>query len=387
MNILIYFENVINPFDGGTERASYNMALALRKQGHQIFTLAKRASHSHIDFPVFYLPDSPILSSANTLFVEKLVSEKNIDVIINEGGNNSDVQFFNHTNLDISCNIITHLHFSALQGFGKYFYQDVSLRSLKDYLRLLKLPFNRHNALKLFKHNYATALQHTDKFIVLHEEFKAQILHLTNLYHLGNKINIIPNINNLYPLKPLHDKHNTILYVGRLQYGTKRVDRLLKAWSYIQDQLPDWNIEIIGDGPDKTWYKKYAEGLSLKRVSFFGKCNPAPFYAKAKIITLVSTHESFGMTLVEGMTFGCVPVVFDSYPTARELTNNGQCGFLIPPFDTLSFAMTLLRLCQDKELLKKTSTQALAQVAKYSANTILTHWNEVFAQLRNKYHD
>lgn len=377
MRFLIYFENIINPFKGGTERAAHNLVSCLHLKGHDIITLAKYRSEERCDFPIFYLPSQDIISNDNIEFIEKVINENQIDVLINEGGNTSDVQLFNHLKLKTKVQIITCLHFAAFQGFGKEYYADFDLRSLTSVFKILKKPINQYNALKLFRSNYTTILEYSDEFIVLNEEFKKQIVFLTGLKEYSSKIKIIPNINILTPENFIKKKENIILYVGRLQYETKRVDRLIKAWSIVENNLNNWDLVILGDGPDRRWYESLSDKMNLKRVHFEGRKDPTAYYKKAKIITLVSTHESFGMTLVEGMAFGCVPVVFNSYPTASEILDDGECGVLVEPFKLADYAEALRGLCMAPHKLSKLSELAIVKAYQYTGDQILPLWDKL----------
>ena len=66
--------------------------------------------------------------------------------------------------------------------------------------------------------------------------------------------------------------------------------------------MPEWNLKIIGDGPDK----KKLEYMSrrLDRISFLGFQNPEPYYREASILCMTSNHEGFGMVLIESRTQG-----------------------------------------------------------------------------------
>lgn len=383
MNILVYFENIINPITGGTERAAYNLSSALQSIGHKVITLAKRKGQKNIVFPVFYLPnESDLLNMENIKFIEALCIEKSIDIIINEGGNTSDVQLFNNNILNIKAKIITCLHFSPYQGYDKYYYSDILIKSLKDWGRFFKMPYNKHNALQLFKHNYKIALEYTNAFVVLNDSFKDDIIKITNSPINYSRIVTIPNINTIYPSnKNLSEKDNLILYVGRLQYNTKRVDRLLKSWKLIEHKLPDWTLNILGDGPDRQWYEDFTKKLKLNRVSFEGLVNPVEYYKKAKIVCLVSTHESFGMTLVEGMAYGCVPIVYHSYPTASEILDMGQCGILVQPFDIADYATKLYDLINDVDRYDYLSDQATKKSLEYTSSRIIEKWDRLFNEL------
>ncbi len=47
-------------------------------------------------------------------------------------------------------------------------------------------------------------------------------------------------------LPDLSRKQRRLLFVGRLSYSDKRVDRLLQVWSRLQDEFADWSLDIVG---------------------------------------------------------------------------------------------------------------------------------------------
>ena len=73
-----------------------------------------------------------------------------------------------------------------------------------------------------------------------------------------------------------------MIYVGRLEYTQKRVDRVLKTWNIISHNNPDWHLTIIGDGEDRGRLEKLSRDLGLERVTFAGRINPQSFYEKQR---------------------------------------------------------------------------------------------------------
>lgn len=380
MNILIYFENKINRTHGGTERAAENLAQALTLQGHKIYYLYKYESDFETSFSSYRLPSHDECAVENANYVETIVKTLGIDVIINEGGNTSDVQMLNHENVRVSCKIITCLHFCPFQGFDSV-WQDVRVTCFHDLLSLLKAPINRFRAIQRFKDNYLTAIRHTDAFVVLSASFVEDVIQIVGDESVKTKIKVIPNINS-YSIQnlSLEKKENRLLYIGRLQYQTKRVDRLLKAWS-LNNLDNNCVLDILGDGPDREYYEKISKRLGLKNVVFHGFQDPLEFYKKAKIIALTSTHESFGMTLIEGMANGCVPIVFNSYATASEIVTNGVDGVTIKPYDIQEFSRQIALIMKDNDVFMKLAKNARKNVVRYDESAIMPQWNSLYSAL------
>jgi glycosyltransferase involved in cell wall biosynthesis len=149
----------------------------------------------------------------------------------------------------------------------------------------------------------------------------------------------------------------------------------------LADALPDWRLEVVGDGPDRARYEASLAGVP--RVVFHGFQDPAPFYAKAKILVLTSDFEGFGLVLVEAMSAGCVPVVLDSFAAVHDIIDgaNGN-GVLVPaPFDERRFAASLAALMRDAPRLASLSAAARKTSRNFSVASIVDKWETLLAGL------
>ena len=171
---------------------------------------------------------------------------------------------------------------------------------------------------------------------------------------------------------PQSNKENIILYVGRLTLTEKRVDRVISVWRQISAALPEWRLEILGDGPDRAKLEESAVGLP--RVAFRGFQSPAEYYAKAKILLLTSDFEGFPMTLIEAMSAGCVPVVYGSFPTAFDIVEN-NCGVVVgQPWNEELFATAVSDLATDEDRLKRFSRKGMESVKRFDINNVMDQY-------------
>ena len=90
------------------------------------------------------------------------------------------------------------------------------------------------------------------------------------------------------------------------------------------------------------------------------------------------TFEHFGMTTVEAMAAGCVPVVIDK-AGQREIVRDGQDGYRWTDVDQLE-ARTL-ELAADEELRGKLGTAAVERAADFSDDAFADRWREIAARL------
>ena len=140
----------------------------------------------------------------------------------------------------------------------------------------------------------------------------------------------------------------------------------------------DWKLKIVGDGEDLSKLKQMSKELNLKRVFFEGFQTPTDYYKNASLLCLTSAYEGFPLALCEAMTYGTVPVAFDSYVAAKDIIDNEIHGLLIPPFDTEIFAEKLSSLMSDKRRLATLSSGAKEKAYKYSIDVIGKEWIALF---------
>lgn len=135
-----------------------------------------------------------------------------------------------------------------------------------------------------------------------------------------------------------------LLYLGRI-HPIKGLDRLLEAWSRLEEHHPKWRLTIAGTG-ESDHVKEIldlAEHLKLQRVYF-----PGPMYGIAKsqayfsssLFVLPTHSENFGMVVAEALAHGCPVVVSKGAPWS--LVEQNQCGWWVEN-DVFALAATLDR--------------------------------------------
>ena len=191
---------------------------------------------------------------------------------------------------------------------------------------------------------------------------------------------VIPNPLGLRP--PAATKENVVLFVGRFERHTKRVHRVLEVWERLAGRFPEWRLELVGDGPERADLEARAKGLP--RVAFHGFCDPAPFYAQARIQLLVSDYEGFPLVLAEGMSAGCVPVVLGSYAAVHDLID-GTNGIVVPtPFDAAAFAEVVGHVMASPRLCEALGCHARAIAQRYDEGAVVAEWDALLAGLRGR---
>ena len=143
----------------------------------------------------------------------------------------------------------------------------------------------------------------------------------------------------------IEQKSNIILHVGRIGTLQKRTDIILNAFTSLCELYPSWKLIIIG-ASEKEFVTQLENGIAnhphqIIYAGFISDRNTLyDYYKQAKLIAIPSSYESFGLVAVEAGFFETV-VVGSDIPSLREITNDGQFGFLSPPNDLSSFTYSL----------------------------------------------
>jgi glycosyltransferase involved in cell wall biosynthesis len=109
-----------------------------------------------------------------------------------------------------------------------------------------------------------------------------------------------------------HEESSDIIFVGRL-IKEKNVDLLVRAMDVLSHKNKNYQLRIIGDGPERETLMQHISELSLEPyVRMSGFCdNHDEIIARmksAKICVLPSTREGFGIAALEALASG-IPVI------------------------------------------------------------------------------
>lgn len=165
-----------------------------------------------------------------------------------------------------------------------------------------------------------------------------------------------------YPSDRRRAERFDILTVAQLR-PYKGLDVLLRAFR----QVPAAHLHVVGDGHSRKRYRALAERLGLSGVDFHGPLPDSELSAlfsssHAIVLPSVSRMEAFGISLLEGMMAGCVPVA-SNLPGVAEVVEDS--GVLVPPGDPDALAEALCRLQHDRALWERLSLLAIRRARSF----------------------
>lgn len=256
---------------------------------------------------------------------------------------------------------------------------------IKNIAKFALSPFYNYLEHRATIHAYQNAYKVGDLTILLSDTFIPLFKEYASIDETS-KLKTIPNsIPFSYSLtdEEILNKKKTVLMVGRMVEFPKRVSTILKIWQKIENDTStkDWNLVIVGDGPDLEKFKKQANYLDLQRCTFAGRQDPLPYYLSASIFMMTSEFEGFPMTLVEAEQMGCIPVAFNSFNTLNEVITDNVNGRIVPDNDIEKYTLAILDLMQNPEKRYQMIRKGLARSKKYDQDSICAKWKIIIEAL------
>jgi glycosyltransferase involved in cell wall biosynthesis len=246
-----------------------------------------------------------------------------------------------------------------------------------------KLGYYDRQILKHYKRTY----HNSDAYGVLFDGYGEMLAKALGIDYKTSHIYTLQNpIPKIECNSALFHREKRIVYVGRLTYWDKRLDRLLAVWERLHLRFPDWKLSFIGDGPEEHSLRKCVADKNLQNVEFLGwQNNPTQFYRTSEIMCMTSATEGCPMALLEAQQCGCAAVAFDCCAGIHEiLSPNWENGVLVPDGDIDTYAESLAKLMSDDELRHKIQTECVNSAKRFSVEKSVKQYDDLIKKLLRK---
>lgn len=187
----------------------------------------------------------------------------------------------------------------------------------------------------------------------------------------NNNIIVIPN-----PLREINDnyvreKRRVIVSVGRLVF-TKRFCDLIEIFSSI-DVSKEWELHILGDGPEKENLTKLINSLKVSdKVKLKGQVKDVDYYlSKASIFAFTSISEGFPNALSEAVALPLPVIAYDCPAGPSDIIKDGKNGYLISIDNRQQYKDKLEKMMLSKELRNKMTLGFESHRNKYAKEKII----------------
>lgn len=222
---------------------------------------------------------------------------------------------------------------------------------------------------------------HLDYLILVSHHLKE--FYQEKLINTHCKCIYIPNILDSLPdeLALLTEPH--FVSVGRLSKEKGYLD-LLKLYTMIHKDNPEWTLDIIGDGPEREILEKYIHNHHLENSvhlhGFQSKDYINQILNQSSIYLMTSYTESFGIVLIEAMSHGLPCVAFTSAEGANEIIQSGQTGYLIENRNFEEYVSKVKILMNDITIRKRMGELGREQIYIYTGSEVLKEWLKVLSE-------
>lgn len=206
---------------------------------------------------------------------------------------------------------------------------------------------------------------------------------------IRNRSIVIPNAHSVPEglfTEICNQKEKKIISAGRL-HPQKNQSLLIKAFASIAREIPDYNLEIYGEGTLYCELVELIKKLNMEsRVFIYPPCkNLFEKLHKASLFVLSSDFEGMPNALMEAMVLGTPCISTDCKPGgARELIDDGVNGWIVPRNDVVTLAERIryvLKECADSQNIAQKATKIRIS---HSVKEIYDMWNNVVCSIANK---
>lgn len=186
----------------------------------------------------------------------------------------------------------------------------------------------------------------------------------------------------------ISEDEKVIIHVSNFR-KVKRIDTIIDTFHHIRQQTKA-KLLLIGDGPELLDMREKVRDLDLlDDVLFLGKQDcVSNFYQISDLVLLMSEKESFGLTLLEAMTTGVVPIGTRA-GGIQEVIRHGETGYLVNVGDSEKAAHYALKLLSDETLYKTLQQNMLKDVKQRFHSSIIadqyeSHYRQMIGAADNE---
>jgi glycosyltransferase involved in cell wall biosynthesis len=175
-----------------------------------------------------------------------------------------------------------------------------------------------------------------------------------------------------------------LLAVGRLD-PVKNLGGLLAVFARLADRHPDWDLVILGEGPERSALQVASAALGIEgRVVMPGIAgNVAQWHARCDLYVLSSHSEGFPNALAEALCHG-MPVVSTNCDTGpRDIIRHGIDGLLVAPGDATALEQALDSLMGNSALRQQFAAHAADARQRFSIERVAGMWEALFSRLED----
>jgi glycosyltransferase involved in cell wall biosynthesis len=206
----------------------------------------------------------------------------------------------------------------------------------------------------------------------LHEQFP-----FDRYTAIGNPVSVDPGRDEVIR------EENLAVVVARL-HSVKRIKNIIRAFAKVVAKKPDARLEIWGSGEQEEELQGDIHSLgmhhAIKMMGF--ATDVSKIFRRASVSLAMSATEGFGVSFAESLAYGTPLVSINTNYGPREIVTNGEDGFIVESEKEFVEKTTLL--LSSKELVVSMGEKGKVNVQRFSNDSIIKLWLELFDRLESK---
>ena len=226
--------------------------------------------------------------------------------------------------------------------------------------------------LVLSSKNPKIVLSNSEKDIISRKYYARNVHVLPNSADIGDAMTFRKTFNSNAQIK--------LLYIGRITKA-KGIEYTYQALKVLKGDNVPFKFMLAGNGEDKDEYlRKFSESLGTDFeyrgvVSGNSKMN---LLKECDVFILPSLYEGLPVALLECMAFSVVPVVTD-VGSIKSIVDNGKNGIILGLHSYEDISKAILKLDNDKSLLKELGTNAQKTVFEnFNPEIYIAKLNDIY---------
>lgn len=392
MNILFNFEYPIIPSNGGVQRVTDILAREFIKLGHKVFFVTRDKSTIPDDYG-FSAPQYQCLDGDYTEFVADLVEKEGIDVLLNQEFSQEIIPSLNRVR-EKGVLVLSTFHslpFASYENEKRIYGSLTPKNAVGKAFRVIAIwtpwlirKYLTRPSQRLFK----CLANSSDKVVLLSENYICRVEELIGSKCI-DKFTAINNPNTFSTPEVLNKaRTSTVLLVGRIEDLSKNVSGFIRMWKILNSINPNIKAVVVGDGSDLLRMKTLVKDLKVNNIEFKGHCSDvASYYQQAKLLCVTSHFEGWPMVISEAMSYGCVPIAFNTFPAVYDMISDNENGFIIEKYDYTAMANKINEVLSPDYDLNRLSEAAARKSKKYESSLIAEQWIKLIEQIKSEKND
>jgi glycosyltransferase involved in cell wall biosynthesis len=164
------------------------------------------------------------------------------------------------------------------------------------------------------------------------------------------------------------------------------VDDLLRAFAYIQREIPEAVLTVVGDGSQRNAVENLAIELQLQNTTFTGRVEHDEInrqYSASDIYLNASKIDNQPLSILEAFACG-LPVITTDAGGIPDIVTDEITGFLVPVGDHEALAARALNLLAHQEIARTMIEGARAECTKYTWSVVCPQWVDLYHSAAKK---